>query len=268
MGGPCTRRRKKRCLRAIEKYVTTISNYDVTEIVAVGTAALRKASDGEQFVNEIAERYNITFRIISGTEEAKLSFKATQCEFSEVDKMLLMFDIGGGSTEIVIGDSSTILSVASLPIGTVNLTEQFVSHDPVAQPELKAVRDRITDVMGEITPSQSGVEGIGVAGSVTTLKAISLEMSDYNHAVIHKSILPRAEIDELAHRLTAMTLKERLRLKGLPAKRADIIHMGAVITQAIVQRFSLSHVRVSDRGLRWGLLYDRVEKLRVARSPR
>mgnify|MGYP001057503903 CR=1 FL=1 len=253
---------KKRCLRALENTLTIINSYDVTEIVAVGTAALRKASDGDQFVSEISERYNIAFEIISGRDEARLTFKSTQIEFSEAENELLMFDIGGGSTEIVTGDLSVISSMTSLPIGTVDLTEQFVSHDPMIVSELTTIQDRIADALNEISLHERAFEGVGVAGTITTLKAISLRMSDYNHALIHKSVLMRDEIDKLAHRLTSMTLKERLRMKGLPERRADIIHVGAVITQAIVQRFGLSEIHVSDRGLRWGVLYDRMETLR------
>tara|TARA_B100000315_G_scaffold28115_1_gene23952 strand:+ start:2003 stop:2917 length:915 start_codon:yes stop_codon:yes gene_type:complete len=252
---------KKRCLQAIENYLSIISSYDVGETIAVGTAALRKTSDGEQFVKEIAERYNINFEIISGKEEARLTFKSTQHEFPVVEKELLMFDIGGGSTEIVTGDLNDITSMTSLPVGTVNLTEEFMSHDPATPSEMATTGNRITDVLSRITVNQTEFKGVGVAGTVTTLKAISLKMSDSNHGLIHKSVLTRDEITELAHRLTTMTLKERLRLKGLPEKRADIIHVGAVITQAIVHRFGLSEIHVSDRGLRWGVLYDRMEKL-------
>lgn len=252
---------KSRCLNTLRTYNDIITHYQPEKTFAVATEALRQASDGAAFIHDIQKKYGgIRFTIISERDEAELTFKATQKEFDFLHRNLLMFDIGGGSTEIVSGNSEKIFSVNSLEIGTVVLTEQFIRNDPISKPELKAADLFIRSLLSTVSVNLSNPAGIGIAGTITTLKAVRLQMETYDHTSIHKSRLTRPEIDELLNILTSLTNRERLKLRGLPEKRVDIIPVGALITQVIMDVFELPEIYVNDRGLRWGILYDWIEK--------
>lgn len=250
---------KARTLNALGIHCDIVNRYDADKTVAVATEALRKASDASEFLAEIKQKYGISFTVLSPQEEAALTFKATQKEFSQLKQDLLMFDIGGGSTEIVCGDRKTIQSITSLEIGTVSLTEEFILSDPIEASEVASAEKFIRSKLAGVPPSMENPAGIGIAGTVTTLKAVTLQMVTYDHSAIHTSTLTRKEIDELLKLFASMTLAERVTLKGLPEKRADIIPAGALITQAIMDVYGLSKIYVSDRGLRWGVLYDWVD---------
>ncbi|MFQ6674477.1 MAG: hypothetical protein ACE5GH_06815, partial [Fidelibacterota bacterium] len=251
---------KTRCLTALKAHSATMNDHNVEEVIAVGTEALRRASDGREFLQTIREETDIAFRIIDGKEEARLTFRATQEEFGYLRETLLMFDIGGGSTEIVAGDKKRVISLDTFPVGTVSLTEQFVHHDPVSAAEMRAAGHLILRQLAAVSGEFREPAGIGVAGTITTLKAVSLQMESYDHSAIHKSTLTLTEVDDLVNLFASMTSAERLALKGLPAMRADIIPMGALMARTIMSVFGLSEIYVSDRGLRWGVLYDWLEK--------
>lgn len=255
---------KTRCLEAVRIHRDIIVGHEVDKTIAVGTEALRKAHDGEAFLKDIHKRYGIRFAIISAEQEAILTFKATQKEFASLDRNLLMFDIGGGSTEIVSGDSQTISSISSLPLGTVTVTDQFLQHDPVTESEIAAACRFVRSKLNSIALDRKNRAGVGVGGTVTTLKAVTLRMEAYDHSAIHRSILSRLEVDDLVKLFSSLTTKQRLALKGLPEKRADIISAGTLITQIIMDAVSLKEIYVSDRGLRWGVLYDWIEKQKMA----
>ncbi|MEE9166466.1 MAG: Ppx/GppA phosphatase family protein [Candidatus Neomarinimicrobiota bacterium] len=250
---------KERCLDALSTYSVIVSRHKVEKTIAVATEALRRASDGGKFLNDIREKWGISFRIIPPKEEARTTFKATQKEFAYLDRNLLMFDIGGGSTEIVYGDTGKIHSMTSLDIGTVTVTEQFIRHDPIPSAELEVADKFVREILAPVSQETRDLAGVGIAGTITTLKAVTLEMETYDHAIVHRSTLTRAQIDDLLKLFTSMTVEERLVLKGLPEMRADIIPAGVLITQAIMDAYGLSEIYVSDRGLRWGLLYSWID---------
>jgi len=251
---------KSRCLDALKTCNDIFKQYQVKKVIAVATEALRRASDGSDFLQTIKNRTGITFTIISDLREAKITFKATQKEFSYLKRNLLMIDIGGGSTEIVSGDEKNLFFSRSLKLGTVSLSEQFIQHDPIHESEIDAADYFIRKVINTISVDLSNPAAIGIAGTITTLKAILLKMDTYLSTIIHKSLLTKLEVDRLLDMFLSKTLAERLLLKGLPEKRADIIPMGALITQVVMDLFKLPEIYVSDRGLRWGVLYDWIEK--------
>lgn len=251
---------RSRCIKALEKTREIIRDYRAETVLAVGTEALRKASDGRAFIREINNRLGLSFRIISAREEARLTFKAIQKEFSHLQSSLVAFDIGGGSTEIIAGDALTMTSATTLDLGTVSLTEQFIHRDPIDPGEMEEAARWIHARLDVLSPGPSPQVGVGVGGTVTTLQAARLGMDPYDSSVIHHSTLTRSQVDDMLHLFLSLTVRERAGLKGVPPERADIIPVGAVITAGIMDRLKLSGISVSDRGLRWGVLYDWAER--------
>ena len=251
---------KRRCLKELRNFSEKIGRFEVKNVLAVGTAALRNAGDGAKFVQEIEDQLGFRFKIISGDEEASLTFKAIQREFSDLAQQFIMIDIGGGSSELVIGDKNRILSKTSLKVGTVSFTERFIQHDPPTTEELNAASSSIAELMDHFSVSPSSSMAVGVAGTVTTLKAVDVEMDEYDPSAVHRSQLKKDNVVRLGNLFRSMPTKERRKLKGLPPKRADIIPMGATILETFMTELNLESIYVSDRGLRWGLLYDWIEK--------
>jgi exopolyphosphatase/guanosine-5'-triphosphate,3'-diphosphate pyrophosphatase len=260
IGGRLQSEAKERCFSALHSFAHQMEHLGVDAIIGVGTAALRNASDGQQFVDDIKEQLHIPIQIISGDDEARLTFKAVQRDFSSLGDSLVMIDIGGGSTELVIGDLNSITSQISLDAGTVSFSERFIRNDPPTSAELHSAARAINKMMDIFELQSTAKTAVGVAGTVTSLKAVQLEMDDYDHSKIHGTVLLRHEISQLGQLFTSMSREERMNLKGLPQERADIIPMGVVIIDSIMERLQHQSITISDRGLRWGLLYEWIEK--------
>ena len=251
---------KRRCLKELRNFSEKIDQFKVKNVLAAGTAALRNAGDGAKFAQEIEDQLGFRFKIISGNEEASLTFKAIQREFSDLAQQFIMIDIGGGSSELVVGDGNRILSKTSLEVGTVSFTEQFIQHDPPTTEELHAASSSIAELMDHFSVSPSSSMAVGVAGTVTTLKAVDVEMDEYDPSAVNRSQFNKEDVVRLGNLFRSMPTKERRKLKGLSPKRADIIPMGTTILETFMAELNLESIYVSDRGLRWGLLYDWIEK--------
>jgi exopolyphosphatase / guanosine-5'-triphosphate,3'-diphosphate pyrophosphatase len=158
-------------------------------------------------------------------------------------------DIGGGSTEIVHQSGAAI----SLDIGSVRLSERHVRSDPPSATELARVRADIESALDHAPAFPPGSTLVGVAGTVTTIAAISLELTSYDGASVHGVRISSDEISRVARLLESMTISERLKLAGLEPQRADVIVVGAGLLEAVARRAGVAELVVSDRGVRWGL---------------
>jgi len=168
-----------------------------------------------------------------------------------------VFDIGGGSTELILGDadSGAIQSSISLNVGSVRLTERLRLSDPPSSEQWSALRNAIEQQLDQFDLSQAqGMTLVGVAVTVTTLSAILLKMAEYDSTIIHGSVIDATRLAALSQRLFFMPVSERLQLAGLSPGRADVIGAGAALCQIIVERVGASELVVSDRGVRFGLL--------------
>ncbi len=254
-----------RTLECLESYAELLVERNVDAVALVGTSALRDAAGGERFIRRAREIVGTELEVISGQREAELTFRGSVSGLS-VEGPVTVFDIGGGSTEVIhgfFGPSSSdrsrarlvrIDSATSLDVGSVRLTERHVSNDPPTQSELEAVQKDVRGELGGLTalPSQSTL--IGVAGTVTTLAALDQKLVEYDADRVHGSALSAAALDRLVAELAAMPLSVRQSLPGLEPRRADVIVAGAVLTLEILRWAEARETLVSDRGVRWGLL--------------
>ncbi|MFB1482876.1 Ppx/GppA family phosphatase [Corallococcus sp. RDP092CA] len=228
-------------------------------IAVSATSAARDAKNGADFIAQARARADVTVEIIPGEMEAQLSFAAVAQDFaSESAGPLVVVDIGGGSTEFIYGtDAGTVAFRHSFDVGAVRLTERYVRTDPLSPDERAGIEAHLRDTFSALPPPPPASMLVGVAGTVTTLYAVQHQMATYDADAVHGGTLSRSELSALADRLCALPLDARRALPGLQPKRADVIPAGALILLEAVKALGVDACRVSDRGLRWGLLAHR-----------
>ncbi len=228
-------------------------------IAVSATSAARDAQNGPEFLAAAQERAGVTVEIISGELEAQLSFASAYMDFSsEAAGPLLVIDIGGGSTEFIYGNTAGHVEFRhSYDVGSVRLTERFVRTDPISPAERERVSSFLRETFSTLPPPPPAAELVGVAGTVTTLYAVQHRIDPYDSERVHGGTLTRAELEKVVERLCTLPLTERQKLPGLQPKRADVIPSGALILLEALRALGLDECRVSDRGLRWGLLAHR-----------
>jgi exopolyphosphatase / guanosine-5'-triphosphate,3'-diphosphate pyrophosphatase len=244
-------------LKVLESYATEAKGLGAEAIAATATSAARDASNGAEFLRAAAERTGVKVEIIAGDEEARLSFASAWADFGS-EGPLVVLDIGGGSTEFIYGDSAGEVSFRrSFDVGSVRLTERLITTDPPSAAELAKVNAHLDATFAQLPTAPIGAHLVGVAGTVTTVCAVARAIDPYDATKVHGARLAATEISATVARLCDLPLAERRTLPGLQPKRADVIPAGALILEAAARRLGANEVRVSDRGLRWGLLADR-----------
>jgi exopolyphosphatase/guanosine-5'-triphosphate,3'-diphosphate pyrophosphatase len=271
--GVLSRDAQERSINALADFSARIKQHAVYHIDAVGTSALRKASNSSDFISEVKKRTGFDIRIIRGEEEARLTLlgvlramgKTSACKNGPSLPMFVI-DIGGGSTEIILTHPDGKPVGVSLPLGAVYLTERFLHHDPPSEDELERLRQSIREELerhsGLLRPDPSCVFA-GTAGTITTLAAMDQKLAVYDPERINGTALTRSVVDGMVRLLEKRTLKERRDIPGLECGREDIILAGAVVTQEIMERYGFTSLLVSDWGLREGIvlaLYDKIMK--------
>jgi exopolyphosphatase/guanosine-5'-triphosphate,3'-diphosphate pyrophosphatase len=253
-----------RTLDALRAYAAAARQHGAP-IAAIGTEALRRAPNGADFLGPAAEILGVPVEVIDGAREAALTFRAAAASFPAVaEGPMIVVDIGGGSTEIVLSDGGQGQArwSRSLPLGSVRLTEKHVGHDPPEAGEVDAITREIDAALGAVPWPQgpSPAVLVGVAGTVTSLAAMALGLESYDPARVHGFELDVAALDAEIARLAASAQPQRERIVGLDPKRADVILAGALILRRIAAAARVPSILVSDRGIRWGLLYELRER--------
>jgi exopolyphosphatase / guanosine-5'-triphosphate,3'-diphosphate pyrophosphatase len=247
--------RTRACL---ESYAELVREQNVERIAVVGTSAMRDAGGAEGLRASIRALFGVEVRVLSGAEEARLTFTGGLDGLGvPLATEVALFDIGGGSTEVVLGrlgGSAPALSyVQSFDVGSVRLTERHVSSDPPTPAELRMLAARASDAFAAVPPLRGGETPVGVAGTVTTLAAVAFSVVPYEGARVHGSVLPTEQLRHVVQALAAIDLASRRNVPGMEPNRADVIVAGGTIALALLDHWQASAVRVSDRGLRWGL---------------
>jgi exopolyphosphatase / guanosine-5'-triphosphate,3'-diphosphate pyrophosphatase len=251
----------RRTFAALETYAQRIDEFGAQRVRMVATSATRDAANRAEFVAGVTRLLGVTPEVISGDEEARLSFVgATRGLPDGLAVPYLVVDIGGGSTELVLG-STAVSSARSVDVGCVRLLERHLSSDPPTAAEVVAARvdvEAALDLVGETVPLETAGSLIGLAGSVTTVGAIHLGLPAYDASAIHHTRVPAAAVREISERLLAMTHAERAAIPVMHPGRADVIAAGALILWSVVDRTGVEEVLVSEHdildGIAWSLL--------------
>lgn len=242
---------------AIDRYAQIVERLGAQRIDVVGTSAMRDASGGEAVRDHVVARLGVPARTISGDEEARLTFAGALSGIPSIgaSSHVRVFDIGGGSTEVVHGDraKSAILFAHSYDVGSVRLTERLLKGDPPTDAELSAVRASARAAFDAVPAFESALPPVGIAGTMTTLAAIALKMDAYDGARVHGHTMTVAELEREVAELARLPLEQRCAVPGLEPKRADVIVAGGLIALAYLEHVGADQLMVSDRGVRWGL---------------
>ncbi|MFY9916110.1 MAG: Ppx/GppA phosphatase family protein [Nocardioidaceae bacterium] len=253
----------ERTFAVVDEYATVIRSLEVSATRFVATSAARDVSNRDEFVDGVRSRLAADAEIISGDEEATLSYSGATRGLTQDDGVpapVLVVDIGGGSTEFVIRlDDGDPVKGQSLDIGSVRLTERYLADDPPTPDQVAAVTRAVDDALVTLdVPIDAARTLIGVAGTVTTMAARVLGLGAYDPERVHGSRLARPDVLTAVDEIVAMSVAERRALPFMPYGRADVIGGGALILGAVVRRLDLDELRASEHdildGIAWSLV--------------
>jgi exopolyphosphatase / guanosine-5'-triphosphate,3'-diphosphate pyrophosphatase len=229
-----------RVRNVLSDYRRELERLGAERVLTIGTSAVRDAENGEAFLGEIEWSYGFATRLVTGDEEAGLTLRGVATGGS-LDEGTLVLDVGGGSTELTTTGKRT-----SIDVGSVRLTERHLRSDPPAPGALAAAASQVRDLLPQLEPTGA----VGVAGTITTLAA--LELGGYDPDRVHGFHLSRAAVEQQLERLASLPLAERRKLPGLEPERAPVIVGGALIVSAVLDRYRLRGLEVSERDLLHG----------------
>ncbi len=245
----------------LRTYKETCDRFSVGKICAVGTSAVRDAKNREQFIAEMEEQSGIRIEVLSGNDEAQWTYRGGIAEFSGKAERYSVVDIGGGSTEIIVGDSKDIITKVSIDIGSVRLTERILKDSP---PETAALIEADEFIASQIPPDAvrqiSSTFAIGVAGTLTTLAAVHQKLPAYNPEKISGYTLSVNDVGAMFGLLKDKSVSQIAAFPQISAGREDIILAGIMILMGYMGASKLQQINVSDRGLRYGILYREMER--------
>ena len=230
--------------------------YGVDKILAFGTMVLRIARNSQDFIEEVKRRCQLNIEVISPSREAELTFRGVVHEI-ENHTPITLIDIGGGSTEFIKGKKKRIEKIESIDIGALTLKDKFFSDEPYS------INEAIEYVKEKVKPLKTWTRGsllIGTGGTITTFAAIKHSLDPYDPSIVENTLLSLHEIREITKNLLLMERQERVKVKGLEKGRVDTIIPGGIILSTVMEELNHKEIRVSTRGLRYGVIYEMLEK--------
>jgi exopolyphosphatase/guanosine-5'-triphosphate,3'-diphosphate pyrophosphatase len=254
----------QRTFSALRDYESAIQKFGAERVRMVATSATRDASNRDEFTDGVRQILGVEPDVATGAEEAALSFTGATAELrgGTVPAPYIVVDIGGGSTEFVLG-TSMVEAARSVDIGCVRLTERHLHDDPPTEAQVAAARSDIEaalDVVAETVPLQQAESLVGLAGSVTTVAAIALGLEVYEPERIHHSRIPAAQIHDVARGLLGMRRSRRAAIPVMHPGRVDVIGAGALILDVVIHRLGLPEVVVSEHDILDGIALSLVQR--------
>jgi exopolyphosphatase / guanosine-5'-triphosphate,3'-diphosphate pyrophosphatase len=255
----------QRTFAAVDEYAELIKRADVPveKVHFVATSATRDVQNRDDFFAGVRERLGVVPDVISGETEAHLSFIGALSRVTPEGEPVLVMDIGGGSTELITGSATGAMNSAiSLDIGSVRVTERFLKQNPVADDDLERAIAYVDDML-----AVSGVDfasigtWIGVAGTVTTLAGVYLELEHYDRERVHGAVIPLPELQNLLHRLAGLTVEQIRALPSMHPGRADVITGGALVEARVAARLSVPDLIVSESDILDGIAFGILDRI-------
>ena len=253
----------ERNIYALKEFSSLAKSKGCEAIFCIGTSALRDSKNKLDFVNRAKEELNIDVEIISGEEESNLGFVGV-LQGLEDKKSILAIDIGGGSTEFILGGSEGIEFCKSENVGALRMTEKFLKQDPICEMEFESMENYIMDVINKtlnLLKKQNIQSIVGIGGTITSVSAINQKLETYSMDKIHQSEICKKDLDNILQNLKNMTLNDKKNLKGLQPKRADIITAGVAILNLIMKNLEKEKIIVSEYDNLEGLLCQKAKKM-------
>ncbi|MDQ1445517.1 MAG: exopolyphosphatase / guanosine-5-triphosphate,3-diphosphate pyrophosphatase [Acidimicrobiaceae bacterium] len=246
----------ERTVAVLKEYRNAIDRLGAERVRMTATSAARDASNREEFFDAAEAVLGVRPELLAGDEEGRLSFGGATTELDPADGPFLVVDIGGGSTEFVLGTTEAE-AVLSLDIGCVRITEQFIHSDPPAPEELSqavsVVHAYMEDVARDVPGAKEARTLVGLAGTVTTMAAVEIGLAQYDRDRIHHFVLTRDAAEDVFRTLATERRADRLHNPGLEEARADVIVGGAVILVTMMRHFGFDRCLVSEADILDGL---------------
>ena len=252
-----------RVTKGVHEWQRTIKEFKVDRATAVATSAVRDAHNREEFLTRIKLETGMDVEVIDGEEEASRTLLGIRSGLKAGITDVLALDIGGGSTEFILSREGMNPKVTSMDMGVVRVTERFFQHDPPSAKENEDAQQFIDDLTQRALAHLGDIQGavfVGTAGSITTLSAMSQELTIYDPQRIHNSILSLAKIRKMEQDLCGRTQAQRRGLPGLEPGRAEVIVAGAMILRCIMEQMGMEECVVSEYGLREGVLLELAQR--------
>lgn len=248
---------------AVGEYAERARRRGAREIHVVATSAVREAANGGDFAGRLEDATGATVRVVTGDDEARLTVRGVLAGLRDLTPPLIVFDIGGGSTEFILWRDGEVGPAVSLRLGVVPLAERYPFAGPVDWTRYGAMADEIAAQLARELPPSLGARSfatlVGTAGTVTTLAALDLGLAAYDAERVQGHRLTRAAVDTQLRRLGALTVQGRAALPCLEPGRADLIVPGVAIATAAMDRLGADSLVVSDWSLREGIVAELVE---------
>ena len=253
----------ERNIKALKEFSDIANEKGCEYIYCIGTSALRDSKNGNEFINLAKAETNVEVDIISGEEESNLGFIGVLQGLDDTNNILVL-DIGGGSTEFILGDESGIKYAKSENIGALRMTEKFLSTDPICENEFEDMSNFIEETISDtinILKEKNIRQIVGIGGTITSVSAINQELETYSMEKIHGSKVNEKELDNILQNLKKMTLNDKKNIKGLQPKRADIITAGVRILNIIMKKLEKENIIVSEYDNLEGLICQKTKKM-------
>ncbi len=244
---------------ALIEFKRIADEFKAEKIIAVGTSALRDAKNKNEFLKFIKEKTGIEIKVISGEKEAQLTYLGTVSGLDEknLNSKITVLDIGGGSTEIILGYGFEIKKLTSLNIGTVRITEKFLKHSPPLDSEINNAKFFIQKEFEKIE-SDFNFENsilIGVAATITTIASYDLKLETYNGEKVHLHKMSIETIEKIYNTFKNLTTDEIRNIPQISKGREDVIFAGILILLEFMKKFKFTEIMANDRGLRYGTIF-------------
>jgi exopolyphosphatase/guanosine-5'-triphosphate,3'-diphosphate pyrophosphatase len=254
----------ERSLAALRRYRAAMDEHGVDAVRITATSAARDASNAADFFDPAEEIIGVRPELIAGSEEGSLSFAGATAELAPTDGPFLVVDIGGGSTELILGTSG-VEAVRSLDMGCVRLTERHLTEDPPAPEELSNAIGEATelfvDVFREFPQMRDARTLVGVAGTVSTVAAVELGLAEYDRDAIHHFRLTHAAAEDVFRTLATEPLADRLHNPGLEPARGEVIVGGCCVLVSLFRTLGVDEMLVSESDILDGLVFSLAERL-------
>ena len=251
-----------RTIDVLRRYREVMDDLGVERVRMTATSAARDAENREEFFDAAEEVIGVRPELLTGEEEGRLSFLGATAELDPDEAPFLVVDVGGGSTEFVVG-SEEPLGVVSVDTGCVRITEQYLHGDPPAPEELaqaiSVVHSHLKDVERELPPVKEARRLVGLAGTVTTMAAVEIGLPEYDRDRIHHFTLTRAAAEDVFRTLAMEARDDRVHNPGLEEERADVIVGGALVVVTIMRHFGFDECLVSEADILDGPVLTQLE---------
>lgn len=247
----------ERTVRAVESMAAEADEHEVLGIAAVGTAALRIASNSSLVTESIRDRVGPKVEVVSGEEESRLAYLAAVAGVGVADEPVVVFDTGGGSSQFTFGLGTQVDERYSVEVGAVSYTERFGLAGAVGSEVIEEAREALRFDLSSLDRRHVPTAMVGMGGAVTNLTAVSLALAPYDPDVVQGATLRADEVDRQIELYRSKGEEERRTITGLQANRAPVILAGALIVATVMEKLGKDSLVVSDRGLRHGLVRER-----------